>query len=63
MEQELSALETKLDTNLEFIKAQLSEIKASQDKHLDLTRFGGYLMSSKKGAPLCHQHVPLIRPN
>ena len=30
---------------------------------VDLTRFGGYLMSSKKGAPLCHQHVHLIQPS
>ena len=30
---------------------------------LDLTRFGGYLISNQKGAPLCHQHVPLIQPS
>ena len=30
---------------------------------LDLTRFGGYLISNQKGAPLCHQHVHLIRPS
>ncbi len=27
---------------------------------MDLTRFGGYLISNQKGAPLCHQHVRLI---
>ncbi len=26
-------------------------------------RFGGYLMSRKKGAPLCHQHVHFIQPS
>ena len=30
---------------------------------LDLTRFGGYLISNQKGAPLCHQHVHLIQPS
>ncbi|WP_420546658.1 insulinase family protein [Curvivirga sp.] len=30
---------------------------------LDLTRFGGYLISSQKGDPLCHQHVHLIQPS
>ena len=30
---------------------------------MDLTRFGGYLMSNQKGDPLCHQHVPLIQPS
>ena len=30
---------------------------------VDLTRFGGYLMSSQKGAPLCHQHAHLILPS
>lgn len=28
---------------------------------MDLTRFGGYLISTQKGDPLCHQHVPLSR--
>ena len=30
---------------------------------LDLTRFGGYLISTQKGDPLCHQHVRLIHPS
>ena len=30
---------------------------------VDLTRFGGYLISSQKGDPLCHQHVHLIQPS
>ena len=30
---------------------------------LDLTRFGGYLMSNQKGDPLCHQPVPLTQPS
>ena len=42
-------------------KAALSDMWS---KHaLDLTRLGGYLMSSKKGVPLCHQPVPLIQPS
>ena len=31
--------------------------------NVDLTRFGGYLMSNQKGDPLCHEHVRLIRPS
>ncbi len=34
-----------------------------QQRQLDLTRFGGYLMSNQKGAPLCHQPVHLIQPS
>ena len=30
---------------------------------VDLTRFGGYLISNQKGDPLCHQHVHLIQPS
>ena len=30
---------------------------------LDLTRFGGYLISNQKGDPLCHQPVPLTQPS
>ena len=30
---------------------------------LDLTRLGGYLISSQKGVPLCHQHVHLTHPS
>ena len=31
--------------------------------YVDLTRFGGYLISNLKGDPLCHQPVRLIHPS
>ena len=44
---------------------QVSSLEAFEQAldALDLTRFGGYLMSNQKGDPLCHQPVPLTQPS
>ncbi len=50
----------------EMIEAATWEFKQKLSAHcenldlVDLTRFGGYLISWEKGDPLCRQHVHLI---
>ncbi len=59
--------ETRIDQYLQHLRDVQPYLKADETylavDGLDLTRFGGYLISNQKGAPLCHQPVPLIRPS
>ena len=47
-----------------YLEFEYEDLAYNTEKYeLDLTRFGGYLTSNKKGDPLCHQPVHLIHPS